>query len=297
MRNFALAALAALLCVACGQRVEVPPAHVGKILGVNGFQPETLPPSKFRLDPCLAYCDRLVLLQAADVPFEETMQIFMPADKLNVELELRGTLAVRSDPSITDRLFDRIPAGTDQMITVDEVYATYVRQVTRGTVRNVTTEHDIQWILENREAFAEKLFQAVREKLGTTGAPVSVDRMELANFQPPKVIVDAQAAAKEREVAIQRAEADARVAMVEADRSLEVAKKQRLVEKEKALAIAEQNDIAARSVTPQLLAYRRLEVIESLAKSGNVVFFPINMTDGEFEAAMTSELIRRRKGN
>ena len=50
-------------------------------------------------------------------------------------------------------------------------------------------------------------------------------------------------------------------------------KKDRLVEREKAMAIAEQNHIAANSITPQLLEYRRLEVSEriytALANSKN----------------------------
>jgi regulator of protease activity HflC (stomatin/prohibitin superfamily) len=288
-----LIVLAALFAVACGSRVEVPPAHVGKILGVNGFQPETIPPSKFRLPACFRFCDALVILQAADVPFEEDLKVFMPEDKLNVGLEIRGTLAIRNDSTVTDPIFDRIVAGDDKLITVGEVYKTYVQQVTRGVVRNVTTTHNIAWIIDNRETFAQEIFAAVREKLAETGSPIEVARMELADFQPPPVIVQAQEANKKREVDIQKAEADARVAMVEADRALEVAKKTRLVKREEALAIAEQNDIAAKSVTEELLSYRRLEVIESLARSGNVIFFPVNMSDGQFEGAFTSELIRR----
>jgi regulator of protease activity HflC (stomatin/prohibitin superfamily) len=296
MNKFArvfLIALVAMFAAACGERVEVPPAHVGKILGKNGFQPETIPPSKFRLPACLAYCDALVTLETSDIPFTEKMQVFIPSDRLNVNLELRGTLAIRTDTTVTDPIFDRIVAGEDRHITVEEVYNTYVQQVTRGTVRNVTTEHDIAWIIDNRDAFALELFAAIREKLTSTGAPIEVARLELSNFQPPPVIVKAQEQAKTREIAIQQAEADARVAMVEADRALEVAQKTRLVDREKALAIAEQNDIAAKSVTAELLAYRRLEVIEALAESGNTIFFPVNMTDGQFEGAFTAELVRR----
>lgn len=283
-----------LMAVGCGKMAEVPPAHVGKILGQHGFQPETVQPSKFRLAPCWAYCDVLITLEAADVPFKEEMQVFMPDDKLNVGLELRGTLAIKNDVSVTDPIFDRIVAGDDRLITIAEVYRTYAQQVTRGVVRNKTTTHNIAWIIGNRDTFALELLAAVRDKLSSTGSPIDIVRMELADFQPPAVIVKAQEATKEREVAIQRAEANARVAMVEADKALEVAKKTRLVKKEEALAIAEQNKIAAKSVTAELLAYRRLEVIEKLAASGNTIFFPVDMTDGQFEGAFTSELVRRK---
>ena len=89
---------------------------------------------------------------------------------------------------------------------------------------------------------------------------------------------NAQQAAKEREIDIQKAEADAQVDLVKAERDLEIARKNRLVEKEKALAIAEQNKIAAASITPQLLAYRKLEAAEkiytALSQSENVVIVP-----------------------
>jgi predicted small lipoprotein YifL len=45
-----LAAVAAAFVLgACGQKVEVPPAHVGKIMTKDGYQESLIPTSKFRL--------------------------------------------------------------------------------------------------------------------------------------------------------------------------------------------------------------------------------------------------------
>jgi len=127
--------------------------------------------------------------------------------------------------------------------------------------------------LSNRETIGANIHAAVVAKLEETNTPIRVSRFELADVQPPAVIVKAQEAAAERDIAVQKAEADARVAIVEAERALEIAKKDRLVEREKAEAIAEQNRIAAEAITPQLLEYRRLEVQErvmtALANSKN----------------------------
>lgn len=70
----------ALALSACGERVEVPPAHVGKIMTKDGYQDNLIPTSKFRLPPCLAYCDRLVLLDVSDKAYQESMSIFIPED-------------------------------------------------------------------------------------------------------------------------------------------------------------------------------------------------------------------------
>lgn len=267
------------MLTACGSKVEIPPAHVGKILTKNGYAPETLPPSKFRLPKCWTYCDRLVLLEASDTPLVEQMVVFMPEDKLNLTLDIRGTFSITTDGATTDSIYDRVVAsetsGHSSIISATLVYGIYGRQAVRGIVRSEITKYTIQDILENRESIGQNIHAAIVAKLSSTKTPVSISRFELADVQPPKVIVAAQEAAKEREIDIQKAEADAQVDMVKAERNLEVAKKERLVAREQAEAIAEQNKIAAKSITPELLAYRRLEVAErvytALSKSTSAV--------------------------
>ena len=270
-----------------GEKVEVPPAHVGRILTKNGYAPEVIPPSRFRLPNCFTYCDKLILLEAADVPFIETMQIFMPDDKLNLSVDVRGTLTVSTDRVFVDQILDRVTSEpTDdywtQIITAKRVYATYGVNTLRGVVRSELTKHSIADILDNRDAIGRSVHSAIVEKLVETKTPIRVSRFELADVQPPGVIVEAQQAAKQRQIDVQRAEADAQVDMVQAEKALEVAKLNRLVEREKAEAIAEQNIIAAESITPQLLAYRQLEVMERIytelanGKNEGLVVIPLD---------------------
>ena len=296
-----------LLMVGCGTRVDIPPAHVGKILTKNGYAPDTLGPSKFRLPACMAYCDRLVVLQASDVGLKESMVVFMPEDKLNLVVEIRGTYSIPSTQKFVNSIFDRVVAqetGTStSLISAAIVYETYGQQALRGIVRSEITKYTIADILSQREAIGQNIHAAITEKMADQDTPIILSRFELADIQPPKVIVDAQESAKEREIDIQRAEADAQVQMVEADRDLEVAKRRRLVDRAKAEAIAEQNRIAAQSVTPELLAYRRLEAAERiytvLAQSENTIIVPAdsgifnNITDDAVLARMLGKEIRR----
>lgn len=297
--------IAAAGLAACGARVEVPPAHVGKVLTKNGYAPETIPPSKFRLPACFAYCDKLVNLQANDSGFREQMQIFMPVDKLNLNVEVRGTLSIPTDQRTVDQLFDRLVSEPTEdpivnIITTNSVYNTYGQQALRGVVRSEVTKYTIQEILENREQIGQNIHAAVVEKLSATNTPIRITRFELADVQPPRVIVEAQQNAKEREIAIQKAEADARVAMVEAERALEIARKDRLVEREKAEAIAEQNEIAANSITPQLLEYRRLEVQErvfrELANSKNQGLIVVPLDSNSINSVSNSAVFGKVAG-
>lgn len=271
------------LVVGCGSRVEVPPAYVGKVLTKNGYAPETIPPSKFRLPACFAYCDKLILLQANDSGFKETMTVFMPKDKLNLAVEVRGTLSIPTTPSIVDAIYDRVTStptndGDTNVIQTKTVYETYGQQALRGIVRSEIVKYSIADVLEQREAIGGNIHAAIQEKMAGKSTPLIVSRFELADVQPPAVIVQAQQSAKEREIDIQRAEADAQVQMVEAEKALEIAKKDRLVEREKALAIAEQNEIASKSITPQVLEYKRLEtalqIYTALASSSNTIIVP-----------------------
>lgn len=297
-----------LVAFGCGTQVEVPPAHVGKILTKNGYAPESIPPSKFRLPACWAYCDRLILLQASDVGFKEQMTVFMPEDKLNLKVDVRGTLSIPTTESIVNSIYDRLTSentnlSSTSLISAGKVYETYGQQALRGIVRSEIVKHSISDVLSEREAISANIHAAISKKLTATKTPLKVSRFELADIQPPEVIVQAQQAAKEREIDIEKAEADAQVNLVKAERQLEVAKKDRLVEREKALAIAEQNKIAANSITPQLLAYRRLETAENiykaLANSDNVVIVPAdsssfsNINDDAVLAKLLGREVRR----
>lgn len=292
-----------------GEKVEVPPAHVGKILTKNGFSPDTIPPSKFRLPRCIVWCDRLVLLEASDTMMKESFDLFMPMDELRLGVEVRGTFTIPSDPQTVGVLMDRLTTTREvnsvtSLIPARSVYETYGRQAIRGVARSELVKYTIEDILSNRDGIGQNIHAAITERLRITNTPIVVSRFELAAIDPPQVIVAAQEAAKEREIDIQRAEADAEVAMVEADRALEIARKNRLVERERAESIAEQNNIAAESVTPQLLAYRQLEVAENiyraLAESDNVIIVPAdassfsNLTD---DAVLARMLGREFKGN
>ena len=102
------ALLLAGFLAACGQVVEVPPAHVGKILTKEGFRPDVVPPSKFRLAACMAYCDALVILEAADRGIKEEMNLFMPKDQLQLGFDVRATVSISNDQRTVDSIFARI---------------------------------------------------------------------------------------------------------------------------------------------------------------------------------------------
>lgn len=260
---------------ACGEVVEIPSGHVGKLSTESGLSEEVLAPSKFRLEGFCITCDNLILAEASDFPIKESMNLWMPKDRLNLSFDVRGTVSVSNNDSIMNRIFDRIPAQPtgDERITLipmSQIYNTYAQPIIRETARSVLSKYTISQVMDNRDAIGQELAQTVSERLAST--PVSVSYFGLADIQLPEVVVQAEVARKEREVAIQRAEADKQVRLTEAEAALEVAVKQQEVDLKEAETQVLVNQRLAEGVNQAFVTQRMIKVLEQLANSDNKVF-------------------------
>ena len=256
-----------------GQRVEVPPAHIGKILTKNGYAPESIPPSRFRLDACFWYCDRLVLIEASDTGVKETFKLFMPREQLNMSFDVRFTLAVRNDAQALDSIFDRVTSKRG-VITISRIYDIYGQPIMREIVRTAMAKYTINEVASSRERINTELREVVTNALA--GTPLSIKRFSLADVQFPEVITKQKEIAAQRRVEIEEQEAKKQIALVQLQTELEKAKLNRKVRREKAEAAREENAIYAESVSDKYLQYRRLEVLEKMAINPNTVFVPFD---------------------
>lgn len=264
-----------------GEKVEVPPASVGMVLGKNGYQGDIVPPSRFRLSPCLFNCDKLVVIEAGDAGMKEAMTVLMPQDNLDLGVDVRFTLALSEDRNQILGVFDRVvPTKLESGnfgTTLQQVYNVYGQSVVRNVVRSTLSEYSIAEIAENQSAVSEKLRQEVSSALKRT--PLEVKQFGLADIRFPAIITQAREAAQSRKIDVERAEADAQVKIREAQARLEVARAEREADLLEAKTVAEANKILADGVTPELLEYRKWQVIEKMATNKNSVFFPLEMTN------------------
>src|SRR5690606_22614500 len=258
MKAFGVIGIAALLS-ACGERVEVPPAMVGKIMGQHGYQDNLIPTSKFRLAPCFAYCDRLVLLDVSDQSYTEQLNIFIPQDKLNVDIHVRTTLSV--NPKKTEELFNSLsPTEIDSSlssITSGTIYKTYAAQIIQAEVREYLSQFSISEIASSNE----KINADIRERLSTAlekRTPFSVRYVGITNIEYPRIITDAQEKAAERREAIQQEDAQLQISKVRLERELQEARLNRAIEKEKAETEALAQATLAASVDSRVLQLRKL---------------------------------------
>ena len=268
--------LAASMLTGCGEKVEVPPAHVGKIMTKDGYQPGVVSASKFRLDPCWNWCDKLVLLNTSDQAKEESLNIFIPKDKLNIAVGLRVTLSL--DPTKTDGLFKTLsPAsGGDRVSAIqwEQIYTTYAQQIVLTETRQYLSNYSIAEISSSME----KMNNDLREKLAKqieTRTPFKVRYVGITNVKYPNIITEAQEKAATRREQIQSEEAQLQISAVRLKRELQEAQLQRQIDVEKAETEANTQRVVAQAVDPRVLELRRLQNesdwIAAWAKGGSKV--------------------------
>lgn len=252
--------LTLLAVTACGTKVEVPPAHVGKIMTRDGYQDNVIPTSKFRLPACFTYCDRLVLLDASDRSYTETLLIFMPKDRLELAVEVRTTLSVA--PNRTETLFNSIApveqSGSISAIDSGVIYRTYAQQIVLTEAREYLSQYSIGEISSSIEMVNNDLRQRLTKALSER-TPFNVRYVGLTNIQYPQIITDAQKNAAQRREQIQQEEAQLEISKVTLERELQEARLRRQIDKEKAETEAEAQRIQAATVDARVLELRRLE--------------------------------------
>lgn len=261
MLKVAALALAATLMVGCGEKVEVPPGFVGKVMTKDGYQDGLISTSKLRLPACWTYCDRMVIMDNTDKSYVEPMEIFIPADKLNIKVDLRATLAV--DPTRADPLFNKLPQVTQgdylSMISGESIYNTYGRQVLQAEVRSYLTKYSISEIASNGEKINADIQALLSDVMGKR-TPFKVQYAGLTNIKYPEIITQAQENSAKRREMIAQEEAQLEVSKVSLSRELQEAKLTRAIEKEKAETEAQAQIVLAAAVDPRVLRLKELEI-------------------------------------
>lgn len=255
-----LSSFLVLSLAACGAKVEVPPAHVGKVMTKDGYQENLVPPSKFRLPVCFAYCDRLILLDTSDKTVQEPLEIFIPEDKLNLNIGIQATLSL--NPNQTESLFGTLqPSESDGVISTirwETIYNTYAKQIILTETREYISKYSIAEIASSLEKVNGDLRVILQDRIKER-TPFTVRYVGITNVKYPDIITAAQENAAERRERIQQEEAQLNISKVTLERELQETRLKRQIELEKAEIEAQAQRIQREVVDEKVLALRRLE--------------------------------------
>lgn len=245
----------------------VPPTAKGKILTTSGYQPDILEPGKYTLWGR----DQLIVLQTNTNTYKENVKIVL-ADKLTLSAEIRFRGRIAGTDKIINSMFNDIVPGEDMVVSFNEVYAIYGRMAVRNKTREIISQYSVEDVHKNYARLSKQIGESLIENFKTT--PLEVSDVALGNIAYPDVVTKAIDAAKERELAIKKEEAQAEINLTKKKNERLLAEANYQIEIIKAKAVRDKNKIIGQGVTKELLQLRALEVQEEMAKNEAAVFMP-----------------------
>lgn len=276
MKKYMLMLLAVAGLSGCGAAVEVPTSYVGKIQTTKGFQDGVLQPSKFRLDKCWGYCDKLVLLEASDQVFNREFITFMPKDKLKLTYGVSMTLAI--DPKQYNQIFGTIPAkSADDQLAVIDLLSVYQRTASTKIdtlMPQILSKFTIAEVASNRETVNVYVQSELQKQL--KGTPFLVRSAGITEVKYPDIITEAQENAAKRKEHEDQVLAQRNLDLLQIQTDKEVETQRRELELMKASTTAM---VADKMFSPNYLKLRQIEVLEKMATSDNKIFVPVEMLD------------------
>lgn len=245
----------------------VPPTAKGKILTTQGYSPDVLEPGKYTLWGR----DELVTLQTNTDTYKESVKVVL-ADKLTLDADIRFRGRIAGTNAIINSMFNDIVPGQDKMVSFNEVYRVYGQMAVRNKTREIISKYSVEDVHKNYARLSGEIGKVLAEALQNT--PLEISDVALGSIKYPDVVTAAIDAAKERELAIKKEQAQAEVNLVKKKNERLLAEANYQIEITRAKAIRDKNKIIGEGVTDQLLKLRALEVQEKMAENDAAVFMP-----------------------
>ena len=271
----------------CSNKERVPSGEVGKILTQNGFAPEILQPGAYTVcgitDVLIGKCyNELILLDTIEGQYTEKVTIRMK-DNLNLIADhIRIRVTIKRDPKIFNSIFNQIKPNENNIISLDKVYNTYGKLIVTRDVREILSKYTIDDVRLNYARISAEIYKRIKEDFKST--PLEVLDFSVGRFIYPKTYEKMVELAKQKEVEIKKIEAENIIKMKKAKAEMELAKARYAIKMQEAKRIADYNKMLGKSVTPQLLELRKLEIqekmMDNLRGNQNVVYMPYEMMNG-----------------
>lgn len=252
-----LAAAIAVSFTACYE--TVPPGAVGKVKGASGFQPEIYPPSRIWLDTTFTMVpEELFLVETTTKKYGQPIQVLLQ-DKLTLKADVVFRARISGSDKVINSIFNDIKLNKN-VVTVDDVYDIYGRMIVMNTAREVLSKYNVDEVNKNYARITTELYNAIKPKL--EGLPIVMSEVTLGNIQYPDIVTKAIEQAKEKQMAIEKTEAEVQIRLAEAKGREEVAKAEYRVKMLEAKRIRDYNTMTAAGITKEILQLRELEVRE-----------------------------------
>lgn len=255
----------ALAMVGCS-KVTVPPASKGKVLSVSGYSTDVKETGKYSL----WWTEDMVILDTSTQTMAEQIEVKM-ADDLTLKLQVRFRTRISGDDKVINAMFNDIKHQQFQ-VTLPMVYSVYGKDVVQQVSRSVLSKYKVPEVANNYDKISTDLTTELRKAMANS--PLEVSNITMANIDYPDVIDNAIQKRNEREMQIDTEANDQAVKMVQKDNELKLAQRDYDVRMQRANTIKDENEITTKGLSPALLQYRQLEVMEKMAENKAAIFVP-----------------------
>lgn len=258
-------ALIALAVTGCS-RVTVPPASKGKILSTAGYSTDVKETGKYWLYPS----EDMVILDTSTQTMAEAIEVKM-ADDLTLNLQVRFRTRISGNDKVINSMFNDIKHQNFQ-VSLPMVYGVYGKDMVQTVSRSVLSKYKVTEVSTNYDKISADLTDQLRKAMANS--PLEVSNITMANIDYPPVIDNAIQKRNDREIQIDTEANEQAVKMVQRANELLLAAKDYDIRMKRAETVRDENNITAAGITPTLLQYRQLEVMEKMADNKSAVFVP-----------------------
>jgi hypothetical protein len=286
---FKISALAvvAVLASGCSDYQTVPPAHVGKILGKDGYKVgELLQPGNHDIGWERKIDNRLILVDLSINTYNEPMEMVL-SDRQTLVFEVKVKTRInRDNQAILDGMFNIISPDLRNTITLKNVYAKYGMDLVRMTAREVVGPYTLEEIQENYGKISHQIDAALAERFKST--PLRLEMASLGGIKFPETYTIAVEEEKSQmlQQAINKNREEAKRALfIEQEKTILVEQRVRIA---KAETLRLENLKTKDGLSPLLLEYEklrleadRIEVDRIMAenikdgKGANTIYYPM----------------------
>jgi hypothetical protein len=255
-------------------RVTVPPAAKGKIMSTGGYSADVKETGRY----WLIGSERMVILDTSTQTYHEAMAVKM-ADEQTLKFDVSFRTRIYGNDKVISSMFNDIrPTDTDNNnvmeVNLQSVYGVYGRAIVQNAARSVISKYRTEEVANNFDKITEDMQKLLTVRMKDT--PLEVSNITLGNLNYPEVITAAIEKQAERELAIKTEQNNQAVQMVKKTNELKLAQANYDIRMTNAKALKDENAMTAAGLSPMLLEYRKLEVMEKMTDNKNAVFVPFD---------------------
>lgn len=289
--------MAALLCPGCGCGSVVPAGKTVIVLDATGGS------SIHEKGVYRAYGrDKLYFVDQKMKSFTEGDMNILCADDINMKVDIKCILSFEVTKDSIDFIKRKVPSRkvaegevTGYELSLDEFYAMTVKDIVRGSARNIISPNKTDDIRPNRQKLEAEIQKVVVERIAELKYPLKVSAVLISNIDYPESVKAMREKIKSAQLRDQEKSAEAEATLAEAKRQVAIEQELAKVRMIKAQAQADENRILSSSLSPEFLMWRQFEVMELTAgklaegKSNTVFMMPYRTMD---PAMLNTALIR-----